>query len=764
MTTDEILALLDGVKRSGDGWMAFCPAHKDRNRSLSVKATDDGRTLLHCFAGCTSDGIVDAMGCEMKDLFAENGTRGGRRWRQEDADHALAQRGLRRETIEHFRIVPDLEKQAWAFPLGARRPTKYKAFQAGNGRPKYWSQKGAKLSTYHLAPCVRARDAWLVEGEPDVWICHQAGVLAFSLTGGAENPPKAALVQAISDAKIGTVHIVYDRDDRGRSGAAKVAAALRAAGQAVTVHQLPTSVGPSGDVTTLYNNLGGEDGAFREAIELLPMVEDAPVGTPPPTAGGLEPSVPASPADGPQALTRNDTENAARLVARHGDRLHYIAPWGRWLVWSREEGRWVLDYRDIGVRELAKDVGCDLKETAAGEPDADVAKKLFAFALKSLDSHGISGMVNLARGIEGIPLDHEALDRDGWLLGVANGVIDLHSGTLRPADPADLMTMRCPVVWDEDAGAPRWEQAMEEWFPDSEVRAYVQRVAGSALVGAQRDHVFTIHYGSGRNGKGTFVRAITRALGPYGVVIHLSLLVEQKYKEHDTVRAALFRTRLAVASETQRRVKLDEASVKNLTGGDRITARRMREDLWEFDPTHSLWLQTNYLPEIAGRDRGIWSRIWVVKWEATFSDDDQDKDLGETLAGEAPGIIRWLVEGCLEWQQHGLAEPEAVIRETLAYRRAEDVLGRFASDIGLVFDRNLEIPAGELQRLLAEWATGEGIDPPRQEIAAWLAEHGARQKQRREIGPDGTTRRPRYWLGAGIGADEPNGGQIDALA
>jgi putative DNA primase/helicase len=230
------------------------------------------------------------------------------------------------------------------------------------------------------------------------------------------------------------------------------------------------------------------------------------------------------------------------------------------------------------------------------------------------------------------------------------------------------------------------------------------------------------------------------------------------------VKADLFRVRLAVASETQRRVKLDEASVKNLTGGDRIKARRMREDSWEFDPTHSLWLQTNSLPEIRGCDRGIWSRIRVVKWESTFEDRDQDKTLPETLAAEAPGILRWLVEGCLEWQRDGLAEPEAVIRETLAYRQAEDVFSRFAADVGLVFRPGLEIQGSELQELLTGWARGGGIEPPAQDLGSWLKENEARQTRPRYTDPSGNRRQARFWIGVGIEGGNHEGEQIDALA
>ncbi len=479
----------------------------------------------------------------------------------------------------------------------------------------------------------------------------------------------------------------------------------------------------------------GRGGDLARALE-------AAATTPPPATGADE--------DG---LTLTDTGNSSRLIHLHGDRLRFIPSWGRWIVWPPDgTGRWIVDHRDVHVRELAKDVGLALKQQAAIETDGDAAKRLFAFGLKSLSAAAIRSMVELARGIEGVVLDHEELDTDGWLLGVRNGVIDLETGEIRDSDPADLMTLQAPVEYDPAAEAPRWRQAMGEWFPDPDVRAYVQRLSGAACVGEQLDHVFVIHYGAGRNGKGTFVRALQAVLGPYAAVPHLGLLVQQKYQQHDTVKADLFRARLAVASETQQRVKLDEASVKNLTGGDRITARRMREDPWEFDPTHSLWLQTNHLPEIAGRDRGIWSRIRVVKWENTF-EGDEDKQLDEKLAAEAPGILRWLVEGCLAWQEHGLDEPEAVIRETLAYRESEDTFARFAHDMGLEFSSDLEIQGGDLQELLDDWSEAEGVDVPKKDIGNWLRDMGATRKRKRVPTPDGGRRQVRVWEGVGVQED-----------
>lgn len=455
----------------------------------------------------------------------------------------------------------------------------------------------------------------------------------------------------------------------------------------------------------------------------------------------------SKPKDAPttEPSRRTEAANAALFARLHGEFVRHVAKWSAWLVWKN--GHWVRDDGAVLMMELAKDVGKRwFREAveAVGVMDRDTA---IAWGRSSSSARGIRALIELARGIAGIPVDHEELDNDPWLFGVKNGVIELRTGRLRPANPSDLMTMQSPIAFNPGAAAPRWERALEQWFPDPAVRQYVQRLVGAALVGVQRDHVFVIHYGGGRNGKGTFTRALLVVFGPYAVTPHISLLVQQKHSEHDTVKADLFRCRLAVAVETERRTHLAEASVKNLTGGDPIKCRRLYENPWEFTPSHSLWLQTNYLPKIAGRDRGVWSRIRVVEWKSTFVDRAADTNLDETLAAEAPGILAWCVRGCLMWQRDGLAEPEAVIRATLVYRQAEDTFARFAADVGLAFAKPLRYDATGLLALLDEWAEGEGIKASHSEFTEWLKEHGAQKIRVRT--DDG--RQPRVWSGVGMG-------------
>ena len=161
---------------------------------------------------------------------------------------------------------------------------------------------------------------------------------------------------------------------------------------------------------------------------------------------------------------------------------------------------------------------------------------------------------------------------------------------------------------------------------------------------------------------------------------HKSLLVASRHEQHPTVVAKLFRKRLAVASETSAAEALNEEQVKNLTGGDRLEGRRMREDPWEFWPTHTLVMFSNHKPAIRGRDEGIWRRVRLVPWQVTIAAKDRDELLATKLQAEAAGILRWIVEGAVRFHRDGLDPPAAVLAATAGYRQSEDVIGRFCDE------------------------------------------------------------------------------------
>jgi putative DNA primase/helicase len=449
-------------------------------------------------------------------------------------------------------------------------------------------------------------------------------------------------------------------------------------------------------------------------------------------------------------LRNDDIDNSERFSSLHADRVRWVHAWGKWIVW--DDTHWHVDHQGVMVLELAKDVPRELHRLAAGDPLSGEAKSLAKAARKLSSKPRLQAMVDLTRGMDGIRITHDDLDADQWALGVANGWLDLRTGMFHRPDPAKLMTMSARATWQADAHAPLWEKALAEWMPDPELRDYFQRLCGASLVGQVKDHMLVVVYGPGGNGKGTALGSIARTLGDYYTVPHKTLLVAQRHESHDTVKASLFRTRMAVAAESDRRVRLNEASIKELTGGDQLRARRMYENEWSFEPSHTLWLQTNYLPEVSGTDRGIWRRIRVLPWTSTFAGAAEDRDLPEKLDAEKSGILGWLVEGVARWLEVGLADdtvPTAVASATNDYREAEDIVGRWVRENGLGLSPAYTTDASELVDSWKSWTETEFGHARRfNDVVAWLEAHGCQKDSyRRQV--DGRRRQVTVWHGIG---------------
>ena len=240
--------------------------------------------------------------------------------------------------------------------------------------------------------------------------------------------------------------------------------------------------------------------------------------------------------------------------------------------------------------------------------------------------------------------------------------------------------------------------------------AFLQRAVGYALSGAIREHVLLIFWGSGRNGKSTLLMTILKLLGPYGLKAVSELLMASAYDRHPTERADLFKKRLVVVSETEQGRRLAESFTKDATGGEKIRARRMHENTWEFAPTHKLFMATNHKPVIKGMDLAIWERLKLVKFGVTIPKDERDTALLEKLQapGELTGILAWAVRGARAWQDNGLGEPGDVTEATAEYKEEMDVLGAFIDDCCLT-GSNYRVKASDLYEAYKRWCdqTGE---------------------------------------------------------
>jgi putative DNA primase/helicase len=357
------------------------------------------------------------------------------------------------------------------------------------------------------------------------------------------------------------------------------------------------------------------------------------------------------------------------------------------------------------------------------------AHRVLKWAIESESAKRINAMLDLARSEPGIPILPEQFDADPWLLNCPNGTLDLRTGQLREHRREDYITKLCPTSYDAAALCPTWERFLEAVFPndedepDLELIRFVQRLLGRCLTGDVTEQVLPIFWGGGANGKSTLVNAVLDTLGlGYAIKANTDLLMASRGERHPTELASLFRIRLVIASETHQGRRLNESLVKDLTGGEPIRARRMKEDFWEFKPTHKVILLTNHRPRVSGTDEGIWRRIRLVPFTATFWDPNdpgksaaqlpanrkQDKQLGEKLAAEREGILAWLVRGCMEWRRDGLTLPDKVRLATAEYRCGEDMVEQWIGECCERGDSAFRCKASALYASFRDWSERAG--------------------------------------------------------
>jgi putative DNA primase/helicase len=281
-------------------------------------------------------------------------------------------------------------------------------------------------------------------------------------------------------------------------------------------------------------------------------------------------------------------------------------------------------------------------------------------------------------------------------------------GRARSARREDLITQLAPVTYDPDAPCPTWEAFLTRIMAgNTALMTFLQRAVGYALTGDVREQVMLLLWGTGRNGKSTLINALLALLGPYAMKAAPDLLIATKNDRHPTERADLSGKRLVAAIESGEGQRFDEVFVKEATGGDPIRARRMREDFWEFWPTHKIWLATNHKPVIRGTDEGIWRRIRLVPFTVIIPEEEQDKTLPEKLRAELSGILAWAVRGCVVWRQEGLPVPEEVQQATAGYREEMDTFGRFLAD-RCVLDQRWRVTTDVLYQAYLTWCQGNG--------------------------------------------------------
>ncbi len=434
---------------------------------------------------------------------------------------------------------------------------------------------------------------------------------------------------------------------------------------------------------------------------------------------------------GPEGGYRcTDLGNARRFADMHGSRMKYVHAWGQWISWDGK--RWKRDDRGSETQAagaVTAQIYLDAARCAAaaavavnagGSTGPTAVEGLAKWATDSAKRARLEAMTALARSEREIVATQSEFNRDPWLLNVSNGTINLRDGELSPHRQSDMITMLSDVEYDSCATAPEWEKFLGEVLPDDEVRTWIQRYLGYSLTGLVSEQQFAFWVGKGGNGKNVCIDAVVATLGEYAIVGAPDLLLEKRNEAHPTELADIEGRRLVVCSEIEQGRAWAEGRIKEITGNRTIKARRMGQDFFEFDATSKLVVLANTKPKVKSADNGLWRRMNLVPWSFQVPAERRDKYLLERLiANERPGILAWLVRGCLAWQNHSLGTARAITLATDEYRQSEDVLGLWIAEKCKLHVGHWQTTA-DLYDGYKAWCKDEGIEKP-WTLKAWMA-------------------------------------------
>lgn len=437
----------------------------------------------------------------------------------------------------------------------------------------------------------------------------------------------------------------------------------------------------------------------------------APAPLPPPLVDGNLATVHQLPTPVPhltvveeRTFEHSDDGNALGLVERFGDVIRYVPDRGRWLAWTGVHWEW----QPVGgglVREYGKRI-------ARGLEDAD--KAAVRHKKNALSSAGTSAMLAQAQTDVRVVISFDELDNQPWQLNTPAGIVDLTTGELGPSDASRLHTKVTAVAPDFGADLTRWEEFLADTFgADSELIGYLQRLIGYSATGSVAKHILPFCVGSGGNGKGVFLESLTGVLGDYATTAPSGFLMAKSHAGHETEIARLAGMRMVVCSEVADDDRFDEVKVKQLTGGDSLTARFMRMDHFTFTPTHHLWLMGNHQPSVRAGGRAFWRRLRLVPFEHEVPDEKMVDDLQGILAREHGGaLLAWIVAGAAQYATHGLMEPEQVKAATAGYAADQDTVSRFVVDACHVGGgEHVQIKIVRLREAYERWCFTEGETP-----------------------------------------------------
>jgi len=372
------------------------------------------------------------------------------------------------------------------------------------------------------------------------------------------------------------------------------------------------------------------------------------------------------------------------------------------MLWAKDESLEIERLAKQTIKSIYHEAG-----NATGKDSQEIAK----WAIRSESRDRLTAMLAHARS--DLVISHTELDKRPDLLPCLNGTIDLKTGRLIESERSHFMTKCLPVAYNPTATCPLWEKSINHWMGgDQDMVGFLQRAIGYSATGYTTDQCLFFTYGNGSNGKSVLIETVKAALGDFAQKAPTSMIMAKPTGNEGIPNdiARLPGARFAATAELEKGQRLAESRVKDLTGGDTLTARFMRGEFFEFEPTHKLWVYGNHKPVIRGSDDGIWRRIRLVPFEVKIAEKDKDYTLKDKLIKELPGIVAWIVRGCLEWQKIGLNPPAKVVDATKEYRTEMDTLGAFFNEFCEIKPK-ATIPLKTLYLAYQDWCDASNEHP-----------------------------------------------------
>jgi putative DNA primase/helicase len=413
-----------------------------------------------------------------------------------------------------------------------------------------------------------------------------------------------------------------------------------------------------------------------------------------------------------QIYARSDMGNAERFIDAFGDKLRYNHDSSEWYVWNGKY--WEQDSKGKVV-ELAKEAVRRIYDEARNIDDPNQKRDLLKFALQSESNKSLKNMLTVAETSPKISITIKELDSEKVLLNLNNGTYDLKRDAFFEHSAEDNISKLAPVDYDAKSVCPQWLESLDLIFNCNQALIeYIQRAVGYSLSGDVSEQVLFFAHGTGKNGKSVFFETMKMLLGDFWQKAPTEMLMMKKNQSSGIPNdvARLQGARFVVASEVPEGGRLNEARIKDLTGGDTLVARFMHKEFFEFSPTHKLWIYGNYKPIVTGTNEGIWRRLQLIPFKVTIP-DSRKREMSEILSiykSELPGILNWAIEGWRKYRKDGLKPPDEVSAATSTYRSEMDVIGDFIREC-CEEGKGQSILAVELYRAYRTWAENNGEMP-----------------------------------------------------